>query len=199
MASALFLYFGVTLWKTTCTEIATSPATSPVRRHEFLRQFELTLGPEAPKNWLWLQVPVLGIAPSCRWGHLQNFSPNLDPDCGKKKKRKKNSKSFPETRSQALVQGHGFTFSTDAPRKPGSVHTTPRGHRDPQSSSRWPARNLAFTSSSALLGLLCPQLALSKTCFCPPKTTEPDLGRTGEQRPAQERLSRATKFACPSF
>lgn len=39
----------------------------------------------------------------------------------------------------------------------------------------------------------------TKTCFCPLKTTEPNLGGRGEQRPARERLSRGTKFACPSF
>lgn len=38
------------------------------------------------------------------------------------------------------------------------------GHRHPWSTSIWPAGNLAFTCSSALL---CPHLAWSKTCFGP--------------------------------
>ena len=42
---------------------------------------------------------------------MQYFSPDLDSEPEKKK-----SKSFLETRSQALVQGHGFMFSTNAPR-----------------------------------------------------------------------------------
>lgn len=150
-----------------------------------MRQLELTLGLEAPKNWLWLQVPGAGIAPSHRWGHLQYSSPDLDPDSEKKKSPKVSWRPDPRLWSKATA--------------PGSVHRTARGHGHPRSSSGWPAGNLAFTSSSALLGLLCPHLALSKTCFCPPKNTEPDLVGTGEQRSARERLSRGTKFACPSF
>ena len=193
MASALFLCLGVTLWKATCTEIATSPLTSPVQRHELMRQLELTLGLEAPKNWLWLQVPISGIAPSCRWDHFQYFSPDLDPD-PEKKVQKFLGDQVPGSgpRPQLHIQHRQIS-------KPGSVHTAACGHGHPRRSSRQAAGYLALTCLQLSLVSPLSTFGIVWNPFLSSKKYRTRLGRNRGAKPARERLSRGIKFACPSF
>lgn len=180
MASTPFLYHRVT-----CPEVATPPATSPVGDTNSSSNLNSHLDLKCPKT-----------------------------DCGFRSHAQKllhlTSRAICNIPLQTLTQilktnvqkflGEQVPGSSSRPRlhvqhrhisKPGSEH--------PCSSSGWPAGNLAFAPSSALPGLLCPCSASSKSCFCPLKNTESDLGGAREERPARERLSRGTKFTCPSF
>lgn len=80
--------------------------------------------------------PSLGDCSILQVGPFAEFLSKPRPRFWKKKKETKTSKSFPETRSQALAQGHGFTFSTDAPQnrapctQPRVGTGTPRAVRD---------------------------------------------------------------------
>lgn len=58
----------------------------------------------------------------------------------------------------------------------------------------WPSRVLQLSCVHTWHGL-----KLVSVLQCLPKNREPDTAGTGEQRPAQERLSRRTKLACTSF
>lgn len=115
MASALFLCLGVTSWKAACTEMATSAATSPVRRRELLDDLNSRSDLRHPKTDCGFRSQSQGLLHPAG-GTICSISLRTQTQIVGKKKKKKKSKGFLETRSQALVQGHGFTFSTEAPR-----------------------------------------------------------------------------------